>query len=626
MYIYRQIRDQEADKGSGVVVWDRGDYIAEAESQLNDIDVYEEVNGDTNELITTIKEALYKLKNRGDITVEVLDFFLVENPKLARFYLLPKIHKRLHNVPGRPVISNCNYFTENISAFLDFHIQPLAKDVKSYIKDTNDFLLKLEGLPNLSENAILCCIDVVGLYPNIPHDDGLLCLRKRLDSRTEKNVSTDSLVELAEVVLRNNVFQFNSKTYKQKRGTAIGTKCAHTYAIIFMAELEEKILNTCTLKPLIWWRYIDDIFFIWEHGEESLSNFMKALNEFHSTIKFTSQCSNKKINFLDVNIELSNGRLSTDLFIKSTDTHQYLESSSCHPYHCKKGIPYSQALRVNRICSNVENFDKRCNDLEFWLKKRGYNEKMVRGEVLRARALPRNELLNRPPRVVKDNLLTFNISYYPQFRKLKEILKETHILLTPNEEHKRVFTDVPIVGFKNNKSLKGHLVNSSLKHISLNDGKSQKCNGNRCDVCSLIQETSVFSKYDDTENFDIRKGPLDCNSKYVVYQIECNVCSDSFPYIGSTITKFRTRINNYKSAHKKFRKAFFNGESVKGIQQHKFHKHYCQEDHSGINDWNITLIDQVKGDLIKLREKESFWQHRLDTLSNGLNDKEVPVL
>ena len=66
---------KEADKGSGVVVWDRGDFIAEAESQLNDIDVYEEVNGDTNELITTIKEALYKIKKRGDITVEVLGFF-----------------------------------------------------------------------------------------------------------------------------------------------------------------------------------------------------------------------------------------------------------------------------------------------------------------------------------------------------------------------------------------------------------------------------------------------------------------------------------------------------------------------------------------------------------------------
>ena len=56
--------------------------------------------------------------------------------KFARFYQLPKMHKRLHNVPGRPVISNCGFHTENISSFLDYHLQPLAQKVKSHTKDT----------------------------------------------------------------------------------------------------------------------------------------------------------------------------------------------------------------------------------------------------------------------------------------------------------------------------------------------------------------------------------------------------------------------------------------------------------------------------------------------------------
>ena len=50
----------------------------------------------------------------------------VKEPKVSRFLLLPKIHKRLNNVPARPVISNSGYYTENISAFLDFNLQPLA--------------------------------------------------------------------------------------------------------------------------------------------------------------------------------------------------------------------------------------------------------------------------------------------------------------------------------------------------------------------------------------------------------------------------------------------------------------------------------------------------------------------
>ena len=60
---------------------------------------------------------------------------------------------------------------------------------------------------------------------------------------------------------------------------------------------------------------------------------------------------------------------------KSTDTHQFLDPSSSHPYHCKKGIPYSQALRLNRIRSDNESFGKRCNDLEGCLMERGYNGK-----------------------------------------------------------------------------------------------------------------------------------------------------------------------------------------------------------------------------------------------------------
>ena len=81
------------------------------------------------------------------------------------------------------------------------------------------------------------------------------------------------------VVLKNNIFTFMEKTLKQKRGTAIGTKFAPPYSILFMAELEEEILSEIELKPYLWWRYIDDIFFLWEHGDEKLKRFMEYLNE-----------------------------------------------------------------------------------------------------------------------------------------------------------------------------------------------------------------------------------------------------------------------------------------------------------------------------------------------------------
>ena len=149
-------------------------------------------------------------------------------------------------------------------------MQLLAHEVNSNIKDTNDFLKKLHSLTNLPNDIILCSVDVVGLYPNIPHNEGLSPLQKRLELRREKKVSTSRLVEFAEVVLKNNVFTFGKKTLKQLRGTAIGTKFAPPYSTLFMAELEEGILKEVELKSYLWWWYIDDIFFIWEHGEEKV--------------------------------------------------------------------------------------------------------------------------------------------------------------------------------------------------------------------------------------------------------------------------------------------------------------------------------------------------------------------
>ena len=79
---------------------------------------------DPRPLLSTIHEAIEKIRKRGDLNADTINYFMVKDPKFARFYLLPKIHKRLHDVPGRTVISDCGYYTENISSFLDFHLQP----------------------------------------------------------------------------------------------------------------------------------------------------------------------------------------------------------------------------------------------------------------------------------------------------------------------------------------------------------------------------------------------------------------------------------------------------------------------------------------------------------------------
>ena len=124
-------------------------------------------------LLSIVKNFLSRVKNRGDILSETLEYFFINKSKLGRFYLLPKIHKRLHNVPCRPVI--------RVSAVLESHLEPLLQKVNLFMKDTNDFLKKLNELRHLPDDFILCTIDVVGLYSNIPLKEGLEAIRKVLD-------------------------------------------------------------------------------------------------------------------------------------------------------------------------------------------------------------------------------------------------------------------------------------------------------------------------------------------------------------------------------------------------------------------------------------------------------------
>ena len=107
------------------------------------------------------------LKSQVKITEKELKYFTYKYQKatnLGKMYLLPKIHKRLSNVPSRPVISSCGTSTKKISEFLDFQLKPVKQSSKSYIKDSGDFIRKIKDIYYIPSNAILVTGDVVGLY------------------------------------------------------------------------------------------------------------------------------------------------------------------------------------------------------------------------------------------------------------------------------------------------------------------------------------------------------------------------------------------------------------------------------------------------------------------------------
>ena len=180
-----------------------------------------------------------------------------------------------------------------------------------------------------------------------------------------------------------------------------------------MTALDEDFLETLIIKPWLWWRYIDDIFMIWQHGEDELKIFLEKLNNFQPSFKFTCDYSHEKVNYLDVQVIVREGKLITDLYGKQTDSHQYLNPSSCHPYHYAKSIPYSQALRINQICSENVSFDLWCNELEECLIKRNYNPTVLRKQILKVRAFSRDALLDKVKEVRNNDRLVLTLTYYP---------------------------------------------------------------------------------------------------------------------------------------------------------------------------------------------------------------------
>ena len=129
----------------------------------------------------------------------------------------------------------------------------------------------------------------MGLYPHIPHEEGLTAMREALGRSGHSSIPTEDLVdlELARVVLTSNNLTFHGRHYVQILGTAIGTKMAPSYASVFMGKLESGLLERAPTEPIFWRRFIDDIFFVWTEGEERLREFMEFMNSFHDTIKFT---------------------------------------------------------------------------------------------------------------------------------------------------------------------------------------------------------------------------------------------------------------------------------------------------------------------------------------------------
>ena len=235
-------------------------YINKANHQLSDKHNYKKLQEDPMlQHSNLVNDTIDRFKKENLLSKKLADGLKSVNPKTTKFYISPKINKE--NNPGRPVINSITCHTSEISRFVDHHLQPLVREIPSYIKDTYDFISKIDNFA-VPPNSFLVAMDAMSLYTSIPNNEGIASVKKKYDHYPNKTIPTKIITTFLALLFTLNKFIFNSKFYLQIKGCAMGAICAPSYVNIFMPEFEEKhIYPLIKNKSVIYLRYIDNIFY-----------------------------------------------------------------------------------------------------------------------------------------------------------------------------------------------------------------------------------------------------------------------------------------------------------------------------------------------------------------------------
>ena len=575
---------KKADKGSAVVIMNTTDYLREGYRQLSDGNFYTKLKDDpTIDLSKKICQVLTDMKNVNLITEKNFNYLNIDNPKSGRFYLLPKIHKK--GIPGRPICSSIDHPTCNISKFIDAHIKDYVPKTASYVRDTQHFISRLKTLDKLPEGALLVTLDVSSLYTNIPNREGILAVAAHLRRDRTKDPITPFLLKLLELVLHSMNFTFNEEHYLQVGGTAMGTAVAPNYANLFMDRFETKALEKWHLKPLLWLRFIDDIFMIWTHGRDELNKFINYLNSIHPKIKFTSEINDTHVNFLDTTVKVDADRsIYTTLYEKPTDTHLYLHYQSAHHKPCHQKGPFGQFLRIRRICTKNKDFiDNGMKMIEHYMK-RGYPFKTLKKHMLRASRYTQDDLLEvKTKEVTTTPVMT--TTFNPQNPDIKGFIHDNWNIIQHSNDCSSTFPDKPIIGFKRLPNLRDMLTKASISYPPKEMVRTKliptHCTRlGKCTYCPLITKISEITcnisgdKYQPKNLLKL----ISCELSDIVYLITCKKCGKY--YVGETGRAFRQRIYEHRLSVNK----------PKDNRVTPVSKHFTGKSHS-IKDMQFSILE-----------------------------------
>lgn len=643
---------KKADKGGGIAILNTDDYLNKISDMLNDKTVYTKTNlDDTLEIKQNADLIFQKLNKNKYISNKQLKNLTNFKAHCPIFYGLPKIHKI--NIPLRPIVSQINGPTSSISKYVSELLFVAEREIPDLLKDTTSFLNLIELNKNNYTHTYLITMDVTSLYTNIPHEEGAKWVSQYYTNTLKywdkyniqlKPVTGEILEELILFILKNCTFEFNNDCYKQNFGTTMGANFSVRFANIYMFMFYTKFLASYEGPiPNLFSRYIDDIFGTWQLNMDDWQRYFNTLNNFHNSIKFTYEISDKEVHFLDTTVYIVNNNIHTKLYTKPTDRKQYLHFKSNHPIHVKKALPFSQALRNRRITDDDSMLKNELETLKNNFLARGYPTKLINKELIKIKSINRNDTLIY--KTQEDKKISFNkftkggpflpliinfdnrFNIRPTLNKVLENWWTNYILINPD-----LYTFIdshPQLVFKKGKTLSNFLVKNKisvnlphntnslildetdaeniniLEELDLeNNPRVSTCNIKRCLCCNYINPNYTFRSTNTNNNYYFNTS-MNCNVSNVIYLITCKKCK--IQYVGETGMKLKNRLNNHLSC-------------IRTKKTNSIAFHFNDITHH-ITDLTLTPIETNFDSLNSRRYREKFWMKELKTLYPlGLNN------
>ena len=445
----------------------------------------------------------------------------------AKLYGLPKVHK--DGVPMRPILSMVQTAQYDIAKFLDFKLKPLISE-KYACRDSFEFVNFISNYELSNKNEFMVSFDVTSLFTNVPLNEtiNLCCEIWKNNFLEHKNLNEVAFRELLTFATSNINFLFNNQWYKQVDGVAMGSPLAPTLASIFLSKIEENIDLFSGYKPLVYKRYVDDVFLIFEN-KDHVKPFLNYMNSIHSNIKFTVEEEvQSTLPFLDLLINRKSNCYETGIYRKKTDTGLYTTPGSFCETRYKSNMIKCLIYRSWSLSSTYLNAHESLNKLTSLLNKNGWSKSFI--EKLTHQTL--DKILNESNSNNKNlnntihQTISPNTNYNP--------LESRYILSIPYSE-----------GFK-------HLKSSILKSLIPNTMNLKI-------ISQSYKIRDMFSNKSPT--------PLGLCSD-LVYQYTCNGCNAT--YIGETSRHLCKRIKEHSRLDNGSNIAEHNLKCKKKIEENDF--------------------------------------------------------